>query len=47
LNLSVFKYEILQWHDEAKRTAENAFDEALANIDNVNEENYKDCTLIM
>lgn len=24
-----------------------AFDEAIANIDTVNEENYKDCTLIM
>jgi hypothetical protein len=24
-----------------------AFDESIANIDNVNEENYKDCALIM
>jgi len=33
--------------EEAKQIANNAFEEAIANIDNVNQENYKDCTLIM
>eukprot|EP00828_Plagiopyla_frontata_P048199 TRINITY_DN9166_c0_g1_i2.p2 TRINITY_DN9166_c0_g1~~TRINITY_DN9166_c0_g1_i2.p2 ORF type:complete len:249 (+),score=32.82 TRINITY_DN9166_c0_g1_i2:163-909(+) len=47
LNMSVFYYEILQQPDEAIRMANQAFDEAISSIDNVNEENYKDCTLIM
>ena len=47
LNLSVFYYEILKKPEEAKQIANNAFEEAIANIDNVNQENYKDCTLIM
>lgn len=47
LNLSVFYYEILKKPEEAKQIANNAFEEAIANIDNVNQDNYKDCTLIM
>lgn len=47
LNLSVFTYEILKKPEEAKQIATIAFEEAIANIDNVNQENYKDCTLIM
>ena len=31
----------------AKDMAEKAFNAAIANIQNVNEETYKDCTLIM
>lgn len=47
LNMSVFFYEIMQKQEEAIRIANTAFEDAIANIDNVNEENYKDCTLIM
>ena len=47
MNLSVFYYEILNKQEDAIRIASHAFDEAIANIDNVNEENYKDCTLII
>lgn len=47
LNMSVFYYEILQKPDEAIKMANQAFDDAISSIDNVNEENYKDCTLIM
>ena len=45
--MSVFYYEILQQPEEAIKMANSAFDEAISSIDNVNEENYKDCTLIM
>lgn len=47
LNMAVFFYEILGKADEGKRIANAAFDEAIHNIDNVNQEDYKDCTLIM
>jgi len=47
LNLSVFYFEILQNQEKATKTAEKAFDRAISNIDNVCEETYKDCTLIM
>lgn len=47
LNISVFYYEILSKHERAIELANRAFEDAIANIDNVNEENYKDCTAIM
>lgn len=47
LNMSVFYYEIMQKTSEAIALAEKAFEDAIETIDNVNEENYKDCTLIM
>ena len=36
--MSVFYYEILQKPEDAKRIAERAFEEAIANIESVNEE---------
>lgn len=45
--MSVFYYEIMQNPQEAIKIANDAFELAIAQIDNVNEENYKDCTLIM
>lgn len=47
LNFSVFYYEIMQNAKAARDMAEKAFNSAIANIQNVNEETYKDCTLIM
>ena len=47
LNFSVFYYEILNSPDRACRLAKSAFDDAIAELDNLNEDNYKDSTLIM
>ncbi|XP_030847765.1 14-3-3 family protein artA isoform X2 [Strongylocentrotus purpuratus] len=47
LNFSVFYYEILNSPDRACRLAKTAFDDAIAELDNLNEESYKDSTLIM
>merc|ERR1719223_1770127 len=47
LNYSVFQYEVLQQPDEACKMARNAFEDAIAELDNVAEESYKDSTLIM
>ncbi|KAH3891336.1 hypothetical protein DPMN_015430 [Dreissena polymorpha] len=47
LNFSVFYYEILNSPDRACRLAKAAFDDAIAELDNLNEESYKDSTLIM
>lgn len=47
LNYSVFYYEILNTPDRACRLAKTAFDDAIAELDNLNEESYKDSTLIM
>jgi len=47
LNFSVFYYEILNSPDSACRLAKAAFDDAIAELDTLNEESYKDSTLIM
>jgi len=47
LNFSVFYYEILNSPDRACQLAKQAFDDAIAEIDTLSEESYKDSTLIM
>uniref|UniRef100_A0A1I8G9B7 14-3-3 protein epsilon n=1 Tax=Macrostomum lignano TaxID=282301 RepID=A0A1I8G9B7_9PLAT len=47
LNFSVFYYEILNSADRACKLAKTAFDEAIAELDTLSEESYKDSTLIM
>jgi len=47
LNFSVFYYEIMNSPDHACHLAKSAFDDAIAELDTLNEESYKDSTLIM
>jgi len=47
LNFSVFYYEILNAPDRACHLAKSAFDEAIAELDSLSEESYRDSTLIM
>lgn len=47
LNFSVFYYETLSNPDRACRLAKAAFDDAIAELDTLSEESYKDSTLIM
>jgi len=47
LNFSVFHYEVLNQPEEACKMARTAFEDAIAELDNVSEESYKDSTLIM
>merc|ERR1711979_108712 len=47
LNYSVFQYEVLGNPDEACKMAREAFEKAIAELDNVAEDSYKDSTLIM
>merc|ERR1712076_294021 len=47
LNYSVFQYEVLSNPDEACKMARTAFEDAIAELDNVQEDSYKDSTLIM
>merc|ERR1712232_633524 len=46
LNYSVFQYEVLQNPEEACKMARTAFEDAIAELDNVAEDSYKDSTLI-
>ncbi|XP_052178337.1 14-3-3-like protein D [Diospyros lotus] len=47
LNYSVFYYEIMNSPERACHLAKQAFDEAISELDTLNEESYKDSTLIM
>ncbi|KAF5818636.1 putative 14-3-3 protein [Helianthus annuus] len=47
LNFSVFYYEILNSSDKACNMAKQAFEDAIAELDTLGEDSYKDSTLIM
>jgi len=47
LNFSVFHYEIMNDGNKACELAKNAFDAAIAELDHLKEDSYKDSTLIM
>ena len=47
LNFSVFYYEVLEEPKAACAMAKKAFDDAIAELDNLDEEQYKDSTTIM
>ena len=47
LNFSVFYYEILTSPERACDLAKKAFDDAIAELDTLQEDSYKDSTLIM
>jgi len=47
LNQSVFLYEVQGDHTDACGLAKKAFDDAIAELDTLDEESYKDSTLIM
>ena len=47
LNFSVFLYEVQGKSQEACDLAKQAFDDAIAELDTLDEESYKDSTLIM
>merc|ERR1712071_259415 len=47
LNYSVFMYEVQSKPEDACKMARTAFEDAIAELDNVSEDSYKDSTLIM
>jgi len=47
LNFSVFYYEVMNSPERACSLAKQAFDDAIAELDTLSEESYKDSTLIM
>lgn len=47
LNFSVFHYEIMNQPEVACELARKAFDDAIAELDTLSEDSYKDSTLIM
>merc|ERR1712139_318414 len=47
LNHSVFQYEVLNNPDQACKMARSAFEEAIAELDHVDDSSYTDATLIM
>jgi len=47
LNFSVFYYEIMNSPDNAIQLAKQAFDNAIEQLESLNDESYKDSTLIM
>jgi len=47
LNFSVFYYEIFNEPEKACELAKKAFDDAIAELDNLSEDSYKDSTVIM
>merc|ERR1712014_83865 len=47
LNYSVFQYEVMSKPEDACKMARTAFEDAIAELDSVAEDSYKDATLIM
>jgi 14-3-3 protein epsilon len=47
LNFSVFYYEVKSDPAKACQLAKQAFDDAIADIDTIDEDQYKDATTIM
>ncbi len=47
LNFSVFHYETLNDHAKACSLAKSAFDDAIADIELINDDHYKDSTTLM
>merc|ERR1711978_268374 len=47
LNYSVFMYEVLNQPEDTCKMARAAFEDSIAELDNVAEDSYKDSTLIM
>merc|ERR1712008_323976 len=47
LNYSVFMYEVLNQPEDACKMARSAFEDSIAELDNVAEDSYKDSTLIV
>ncbi|XP_007464406.1 PREDICTED: 14-3-3 protein gamma-like [Lipotes vexillifer] len=47
LNYSIFYYEIQDAPEQACHLAKTAFDDSIAELDDLNEDSYKDSTLIM
>jgi len=47
LNFSVFYFEIMNSPEKACQLAKQAFDDAIAELDNLSEDSYKDSTVIM
>ena len=47
LNFSILYYEILNDHLSASAIAKGAFDDAINNLDHVNDISYKDATVLM
>lgn len=47
MSITVFQYEICKQHEKATKLAKQAFDEAIAKLDELSDDNYKDATLIM
>merc|ERR1719499_1700448 len=47
LNFSVFQYEVMEKPEDACKMARTAFEDAIAELDSVSEDSYKDSTLIM
>ncbi|TMW63996.1 hypothetical protein Poli38472_014701 [Pythium oligandrum] len=47
LNFSVFYYDIMNSLDRASNLAKQAFDDAIAELDTLSEDTYRDSTLIM
>jgi 14-3-3 protein epsilon len=47
LNFSVFYYDIMRSPERSCRLAKQAFDDAIAELDTLSEESYRDSTIIM
>ncbi|KAJ4195503.1 hypothetical protein NW759_016437 [Fusarium solani] len=47
LNLSIFYYEIQNSPDQARDLAQQAIDDATAELGSLSEESFRDCTLII